>query len=64
MRKVGFLFLLILLTSGYCFSQSASVDYNDYYRFPLSIGVEYQNLSPFADYASTYNIFDLSANLR
>ena len=64
MRKtVGFAFL-ILFISEFCFSQSASVDYNDYYRFPLSLGVEYQNLSPFADYASIYNIFDLSVNLR
>ena len=64
MKITVFLFSLILLTSGICFSQSASVDYNDFYRFPLSLGIEYQNLSPFADYASTYNIFDLSANVR
>ncbi len=64
MRKAFFGFPLFLFTLGLCFSQSASVDYNDYYRFPLSLGIEYQDLSPFADYASTYNIFDLSANLR
>lgn len=64
MRKtVGFT-LLILFISEFCFAQNTSVDYNDYYRFPLSIGIEYQNLSPFADYASGYNIFDLSVNLR
>ena len=63
-EKTGFLFSLILYISGLCFSQSISVDYNDYYKFPLSLGIEYQTLSPFADYASTYNIFDLSANIR
>jgi len=64
MKKTVLLLSLILLTSEFCFSQSSSINYNDYYRFPLSLGIEYQNLSPFADYATTYNIFDLSVNLR
>lgn len=64
MRRSALLFSLIILTPILCFSQSNSVDYNDYYKFPLSLGIEYQNLSPFADYASVYNIFDLSANLK
>lgn len=64
MKKAAFLISLFLSASELCFSQSSSVDYNDYYKFPLSLGIEYQNLSPFADYGSIYNIFDLSANVR
>ncbi|MDA3941603.1 MAG: hypothetical protein PF693_20230 [Spirochaetia bacterium] len=64
MRKIALLSYLILLSLQLIFSQSITINYNDYYHFPFSVGVEYQNLSPFADYASVYNIFDLSANLR
>lgn len=32
---------------GYC---QEEVNFNDYYRFPFSVGVAYQNLSPFGDY--------------
>jgi len=48
----------------YSFAQKVNLNYNEYYRFPLSVGIEYQSLSPFSDYASTYSIFDLSANVR
>jgi len=64
MRKVVYLFLLTLWSSGLGFSQSDSIDYNYYYRFPFSLGVEYQILSPFGDYASDYNIFDLSVDFK
>ena len=37
---------------------------NNRYRFPLSLGVEYQSLSPFATYGATFNIFDISATVR
>jgi tetratricopeptide (TPR) repeat protein len=39
-------------------------DLNSRYRFPLSLGVEYQSLSPFAGYGVSFNIFDISATLR
>lgn len=64
MKKTSVLIIIYLMITVSVFPQSNSVDYNDYYRFPFSVGVEYQSLSPFADYASMYNIFDLSANLR
>lgn len=43
------------------FAQSAEVDYNTYYQFPLSLGIEYQSLKPFGgesreiDITASYN---------
>lgn len=37
---------------------------NDYYRFPISVGVEYQSLTPFTSYNTDYNIIDLSGEVR
>ncbi len=45
-------------------AQGTGVDFNQRYRFPLSVGVEYQSLSPFAAYGAQYNIFDLAAGVR
>jgi len=56
--------LALIFAAASLFCQSAEIDYNRYYRFPLSIGAEYQSLSPFPAYGSLYNIFDLSFNLR
>ena len=56
--------LFLLLTATPSFSQDASQNLNTYYQFPLSVGIEYQNYSPFAEYGSTYNIFELSGNVR
>ncbi len=39
-------------------------DLNEYYRFPLSLGVEYQNLTPFGGARTDYNAVDLALNLR
>ena len=37
-------------------------DLNQYYKFPFSLGVAYQNLNPFGDYGTDFNsYFDLSA---
>jgi len=64
MNKVYVTFYFFLFLLSFLFTQNTSINYNDYYRFPLSIGVEYQSLSPFSDYASDFNIFDISTNLR
>ncbi len=64
MKKVIFTFILVMFCFIFSFAQEVNLNYNEYYRFPLSVGIEYQSLSPFADYASTYSIFDLSANIR
>jgi len=64
-RKVILLTLFILtFATIQVYSQETEIDYNSYYRFPLSVGIEYQGLSPFADYGSSYNIYEISAYLR
>jgi len=55
---------LLLCAAALGFPQTRGIDYNSYYQFPLAVGVEYQNLSPFAAYGSSYNIFDLGLNVR
>ncbi len=73
MKKRNFLYRMGLIISIIAaipfftiraYGQVTEIDYNTYYRYPLSIGMEYQNLTPFADYGSNYNIFDLSARIR
>ena len=65
-RRLAILVVLsrCLFSAVLAFSQASAPDYDTYYRFPLSLGVEYQNLSPFGAYGANYNIFDLSASLR
>ncbi len=46
------------------FAQEPGINYNTHYRFPVSIGVEYQSLSPFAEYGSTFNIYEVSGAIR
>jgi hypothetical protein len=46
-----------------------NVDYNAYYRYPLSLGIESQYLIPFRSYAPLgvvvpYTVVDVSANIR
>jgi tetratricopeptide (TPR) repeat protein len=45
-------------------AQEQKVDFNDRYRFPLSIGLEYQTLTPLRTYNGDYSIFELSADVR
>lgn len=59
----------MLLTAASGFSQaplqqSAAVDFNSYYRFPLSLGVEYQSLTPFGAFGKTFNTYGLAASAR
>ena len=59
--------VLLLLIFGYAglFAQAPVIDYNDLYKYNLSVGFEYQNLSPFSDYGTDFNSFyDLSAFVR
>jgi len=55
---------LILFCSAQGYGQDTQINYNTYYRYPFSVGLQYQSLTPFADYGSNFNIFDLSALLR
>ena len=43
---------------------SPEVDLDRYYAFPLSFGVEYQNLSPLSDYGMDVTAFELSGIVR
>ena len=55
---------LFLWVTAFCGAQEPTGDLNDYYRFPFSVGIEYQNLSPFAAYGSGFNVFELSTTVR
>ncbi|OHE75939.1 MAG: hypothetical protein A2413_07690 [Treponema sp. RIFOXYC1_FULL_61_9] len=57
----------ILLAAGGAIraeAQNADPDPNEYYRFPLSLGLQYKTMTPLADYRARYNLFDLSAAFR
>ncbi len=47
-KAVSLIFFLSLLFS--LAGQEDSIDYNQYYRFPVSIGVEYSSVSPLSSY--------------
>jgi len=63
-RRSIVLAALFCLSATPSFAQPEGADPNVYYRFPLSVGFEYQSLSPFAEYGSSFNIFELSGNVR
>jgi len=45
-------------------AQAGSLDLNDYYRFPLSLGLQYKAMTPLEEYRSGYDLLDLSADFR
>jgi hypothetical protein len=52
---------LLLGTFGH--SQAQSIDLNQYYRFPISIGVGYQNLTALSAFNTPYTIFDIAGSV-
>ena len=57
--------LLFLFTAAFCFSQDSLAGYNDLYKYNFSICAEYQNLKPFSDYGTYFNMYyDISAIAR
>jgi hypothetical protein len=57
--------ILVLASVGAGSALAQRIDYNDVYRFPLSVGFEYQSLSPFTDYGFLpASYYDLSASVR
>ncbi len=40
--------------------QKEAINYNTFYQFPFSVGVNYQSLSPLSDYGEDYAINDIS----
>ena len=63
MRRIVSTVVLVLI-AGSAFAQQASNDYNEFYRFPVSIGLFYQGLSPFSAYNTPYTIYDIGADVR
>ncbi len=60
---------LMLLSALFVFTVSLSaqqkpLDLNELYRFPLSVGVFYQSITPLAALNTPYTIFDAGAELR
>jgi hypothetical protein len=45
-------------------SQDAAPDLNTYYRFPFSMGVEYQSLSPFGAFATDFTSFQVNGTVH
>ncbi|MDA3940559.1 MAG: hypothetical protein PF693_14835 [Spirochaetia bacterium] len=45
-------------------SSEETTDFNKFYSFPLSIGVDYVGLSPFADYGFDATLTEISGNIR
>jgi Tfp pilus assembly protein PilF len=63
MKNYLCIFILVFFGPGSVVAQH--IDYNGIYRFPLSIGFEYQNLSPFSDYGFVPTAFyELSMGAR
>jgi len=56
--------ILIVLPLSSVTARGEDMNYNYYYRFPLSIGLEYQTLTPLGSYNTDYNIFEVSGNIR
>ncbi len=60
--------VLLLCAEGLA-AQSASptnepINLNTYYRFPFSMGLEYENQTPFGPFAKDFNIFSVRASFR
>jgi tetratricopeptide (TPR) repeat protein len=65
-RRVLLPLLIVLCAATSSYGQQATIDLNSYYRFPLSLGVEYQSLTPLVayPYGSPYSLFDLGLSIR
>jgi Tfp pilus assembly protein PilF len=64
MRRIGLSLALLAWTPAAGLAQEARQDLNRYYRFPLSVGVEFQSLNPFAAYRRDFSAYSLEADLR
>jgi tetratricopeptide (TPR) repeat protein len=63
-RCIRLALVLLAWTAVGGFAQEARQDLNRYYRFPLSVGLEFQSLSPFAAYGRDFSAYSLEADLR
>ncbi|RLD30376.1 MAG: hypothetical protein DRI73_10460, partial [Bacteroidetes bacterium] len=56
--------LLISLLSVINLSSQEKTDFNQFYKFPLSIGVDFTELAPLDDYGFDSTLTEISGNLR
>jgi hypothetical protein len=61
-RSMIALALAASFATGY--AQDTKTDYNRYYRYPLSLGAQYQSLTALGSYRSSYDLYDISALIR
>jgi tetratricopeptide (TPR) repeat protein len=72
MSKFGFsrffsfslLVVFLIFVSIFALMAEEKTDYNQFYKFPLSLGVEYVGLSPFGDYGFDATLTEISGNVR
>ncbi len=58
-----FILLIFLFPVTDLVSQETT-NFNKFYKFPLSIGVDYVGLSPFSDYGFDVTLTEISGNVR
>ncbi|MBN2050045.1 MAG: tetratricopeptide repeat protein [Spirochaetales bacterium] len=64
-KMILFLSISVLVLTGFLAAQD-TVNLNDYYKFPLSVGVEYQSLTPLSAFeeGGPYTAFEAAINVR
>jgi tetratricopeptide (TPR) repeat protein len=55
---------LVLSLPAWLSAQDAEVNLNNYYKFPISVGLQYHSLTPLKSFNNDYNIFELSGEIR
>lgn len=63
MKRLSFVCLVLFLFAGgsALLADQARTDYNDYYRYPFSMGAFYQGLTPFGEYGSDFNVYEVGS---
>ena len=64
LTRAGMTVVLVLSSAASLWPQGKDSNYNDFYRFPLSIGLEYQSLTPLQSYDADYTVFDVAFDFR
>jgi tetratricopeptide (TPR) repeat protein len=59
-RLAAVIIVTLIASQAHAQSASAAIDLNDYYKYPVAVGFEYQSLSPFTVLNVPYSIFDLA----
>ncbi|MCK5154230.1 MAG: hypothetical protein KAQ93_07715, partial [Spirochaetales bacterium] len=62
--RISLLVLLILLFPLFHINSEEKTNFNKFYSFPISIGVDYAELTPFADYGFDATLTEIVGNVR